>query len=178
MVARNSKLDFFFQNVRPYLQCPTFHISTVTVLQKQAIRAVSKATYRAHTNILFKNLNILPFQSLIKYNRMSFMFDFVNLNLPSSFDNTWLTRTEVINNERILRTTGKYHIPFIPQSRLLKHPLYFIPNEWNDFDLSLKNLMVKSEFQSALKDYLLGHLDTTECADSTCYACTSLKSIY
>jgi hypothetical protein len=49
--------------------CAGGYLNQLHVIQKRAIRSICKQHYRAHTNILFKNLKILP------------VFDIVNLRL-------------------------------------------------------------------------------------------------
>jgi hypothetical protein len=58
----------------------------LVVKQKEAIRVVSHAKYRDHTNPLFKKLGILPLHDLIKYSALKFMHDFKHTCLPFSFN--------------------------------------------------------------------------------------------
>ncbi len=90
------------------------------VKQKQAIRTICNATYRAHTAPLFKQQKILPIEKLIQFSRIKYMHSYHFNLLPPSFTNTWLTNIER-NPERALR-----RVEFV--KRL---PLYTFTLAWN-----------------------------------------------
>ncbi len=69
--------------------------------QKQAIRIVSNAPFRAHTAPLFKDIKILPLDQLIEYCRIKFMHSFHFKKLPPSFNEMWKTNRER-NPDRVL----------------------------------------------------------------------------
>ena len=78
--------------------------------QKQAIRIVCNAPYRAHTAPLFKELKILPLDQLIEYCRIKFMHCYHFKKLPLSFNEMWKTNRER-NPERILRNADDLYVP-------------------------------------------------------------------
>ena len=55
-------------------------------LQKAAVRIISGAKYNAHTEPLFKNLQILPLPDLISFSKLQFMQRFSQKFLPTSFN--------------------------------------------------------------------------------------------
>jgi hypothetical protein len=63
----------------------TTNLEKIQRKQKQAIRIVCNAPFRAHTAPLFKELKILPLDQLIEYSRIKFMhcFHFKNCPPPS-----------------------------------------------------------------------------------------------
>ena len=50
---------------------------------------MTKSPYLAHTKPLFISEDILPFKLLIEYNICLFMYDYLNLRLPETFDNNF-----------------------------------------------------------------------------------------
>jgi hypothetical protein len=60
----------------------TTHLEKIRKKQKQAIRIICNATFRAHTAPLFKELKILPLDQLIEYSRIKFMHNFHFKNYP------------------------------------------------------------------------------------------------
>jgi hypothetical protein len=66
-------------------------ISDLYRKQKAAVRIISYSGYRAHTEPIFKRLNILPLPSLIEFFKLQFMQRFIKGHLPPSFNNVWIT---------------------------------------------------------------------------------------
>jgi hypothetical protein len=62
--------------------------------QKQAIRIICNANYRAHTVRLFRGQNILPLDQLITYSTIKFMHSYHFKQLPFSFTGVWQTNAE------------------------------------------------------------------------------------
>jgi hypothetical protein len=129
--------------------------------QKDAVRIVTKSSYNAHTEPLFKILGILPFNSLINYFKIQFMFYFKNNLLPLAFENTWTTNAERHNAAQLsLRTNDDYFIPFARLSQIDSLPLISFPKLWNELDDdSIKNSITKTEFNTKLKRHFLNSLN-------------------
>ena len=66
---------------------PNSTLNRIIKLQKKAIRNVSKAKYNAHTSELFKKLNIVKFEDILKINCLKFFFKYENNLLPKYFAN-------------------------------------------------------------------------------------------
>ena len=54
-----------------------------------------KSTFDAHTNLIFKNLNILKFENLIKLQIGKIMYLYKNGLLPDSFNDMFLLHSDV-----------------------------------------------------------------------------------
>jgi hypothetical protein len=110
--------------------------SFLTVLyrkQKEAVRIISNSGYRAHTEPIFKRLNILPLLSLIEFFKLQFMQRFVQGHLPPSFNNVWFTN-EIRRNETVSMSLRNSDDFYIPVSRLKSYenmPLYSFPKAWS-----------------------------------------------
>ena len=59
-------------------------------MQKNAIRIVAGKAYNAHTEPLFKKLQILPLPDLITFSKIQFVQRFPQGFLPVSFNETWV----------------------------------------------------------------------------------------
>jgi hypothetical protein len=106
-------------------------LEKLIVKQKQAVRIISNATYRAHTAPLFKQQKILPVEKLIQFSNIKFMHSFHFKLLPPSFANTWITNIER-NPERALRNATDLFIPPHRVEFVKRLPLYTLPLAWNN----------------------------------------------
>jgi hypothetical protein len=67
--------------------------------------------FRAHSEPLFKKLEILKFRDSIAVNNCSFVYDYFNKNLPISFTNTFIRTNDLYEYITRQATTGKLYIP-------------------------------------------------------------------
>ena len=150
-------------------------LKNIKVLQKRAIRIVHGSKYNSHTEPLFKELKILPLESLIKFFSLQFMQHYIQGFLPVSFNNIWLTNEErrAEDHHRILRNNNELFVPFVRLSSLLKHPLIYLPTTWLDFtNENIKILRNKIEFKAELKKFLLSELSSIiSCDRLLCPTC-------
>jgi hypothetical protein len=143
--------------------------------QKAAVRLISNSGYRAHTEPIFKSLNILPLPSLIEFFKLQFMQRFVQGHLPPSFNNIWITN-EARRSETVSMSLRNHEEFFIPVSRLKNlenMPLYSFPKAWSLLtDHSLNSIRNRDEFNVKLKEYLLAKLSfNVNCTKAYCPSC-------
>ena len=145
------------------------NLDSLFILQKRAIRIIFKARYREHTNPLFYNSKILRLHDIIKFNQIIFIYDQINKNLPPSFNDTWRKhcRAETYN----LRNKNEYYIPLLKYRKLLKHPLYDIPRQWNEFNFNFKHCLDRIVFAKMLKYHFVHLLDTNRSPNCVCELC-------
>jgi hypothetical protein len=146
--------------------------------QKTAIRILANKSYNAHTEPLFKSLEILPLNDLISFFKLKFFHSFVFNTIPKSFTATWLTTIEQRHNDGQLqllynlRNNDDYFIPFARTSFLMRFPLFDLPKLWNNLPFSLKDIPSKNTFSISLKKFLLSKLsDSFTCNRLVCHAC-------
>jgi len=163
--------------IQVWSSCPPSLINKIHRLQKQAVRIIHGAKYNAHSEPLFKSLNILPVADLISFFRLQFMQKFSFGLLPSSFTTTWTTnaaRNLNLNNLHAYPLRNSENL-FIPTSRLVsleKHPLYLLPKIWSDFVDPIKFIRNKTEFNCKLKRFFLNTLSATlACSRLFCPSC-------
>ena len=75
------------------------------------MRIMTFSEFRAHSEPLFKRLEILKFQDSITVNNCIFVHDYLNNKLPESFTNTFLRKDELYKHKARQATTGKLYIP-------------------------------------------------------------------
>ena len=144
-------------------------------LQKAAVRIISGAKYNAHTEPLFKNLQILPLPDLISFSKLQFMQRFSQKNLPTSFNDTWVKNNirAIGANEIQLRNFNQLQPNHYNLVKLDNFPLYNYPKIWQNFPSEqLKNIRKTSEFDAKLKIYFLNDLSSVvACNRLLCPAC-------
>ena len=84
----------------------------ITRLQKSAMRIMTFSEFRAHSEPLFKKLNILKLDDSIRLTNCLFVYDYLNGNLPDSYTDTF-TRLEDTDANCTTRqaSTGMLHQP-------------------------------------------------------------------
>ena len=85
---------------------------TVSRLQKSALRIITFSEFKAHHEPLCKQLKILKFVDNLELSNCLFVFDFLNKNLPVSYEDTF-TRIDDTDTTSTTRQaiTGKLHQP-------------------------------------------------------------------
>ena len=138
-LPRKSLCTLYYSLVHTHLNyCASiFGCATKTKLkplflkQKQAIRVITNSQYRAHTNPLFKELNIMPLNELIVFSQLKFMYKFKNNMLPLSFAETWITNRER-NPNLNLRNADNIYIPPHRLETLKRLPIFEFAKLWNE----------------------------------------------
>ena len=90
-------------------------LEKIVLLQKQAIRAITKSNFLAHTDPLFSNLKILKMDDTYLLKLASLMWDYNHNSIPKSL-NIWFNKTPCHNYETRFVTKGKL-TPCIVKSR-------------------------------------------------------------
>jgi hypothetical protein len=118
------------------LYCPVIlstaaitNINSICTLQRKAIRIITKSHRRADTTPIFKDLQILPFNELIKFSKCMLMHS-IHYNYNQNFTNVW-TRNNQRNHDINLRNDDEYYLPQVNKEFFRRSTLYSIPNTWN-----------------------------------------------
>ena len=61
------------------------HLNKIKVLQKKVILTISNADFNDHSSPLFRNLNILKFEDLLKMQYARLMWEYEHGNFPNCF---------------------------------------------------------------------------------------------
>ena len=159
---------------------PLSSLKPLITKQKSAIRILSLESYNAHTEPLFKNLEILPLPLLIQLSNLKFLHSCLHNNAPSAFANTWITSFEHRHNTNepgLVYNLRNDNNLFVPPSRLKSmslFPLYNFPTLWNELPLHLRSIPTKTLFKSNLKYHYLSTLNSIPvCNRLFCPSCSS-----
>jgi hypothetical protein len=146
-------------------------LNAIKIKQKMAVRCIKQATYYSHSGPIFKNLQILPFDSLCIFFKLKLMYEYKNGLLPRSFNNMWPRRGDLIANYN-LRNDDNLTIPASRISLVERLPYCSLPTLWNNFnDIdNIRNSLTKKQFISKLKKCLLNRIVTT-CNRILCRSC-------
>jgi len=132
-------------------------LNKLRLKQKEAIRIVSNAGYREHTVPLFRSLNVLPLDQLIRFSTLKFMHSFSFNLLPITFSENWILN-RLRNPERNLRNGNDYYIPGHNFATLKRLPLFNFPKVWNEYDNQNKFNPVPHLYLKHLKSALISSL--------------------
>ncbi len=155
-------------------------LKAVITMQKAAIRILAKKHYNSHAEPLFKQLKILPFDSLILFFNLQIMQKYKQGFLPAAFKGMWQTnqeRHEVDPQPQplsiILRNSSNLYVPFAKLSFSQKQPFINLPKTWLALDNeNIKIIRNKIEFNIKLKLHLFSLLsESVVCNRLLCPVC-------
>ncbi len=164
-LTRKALTTLYFALIHSHLNyCPTIIgcankklLNKITIIQKKAIRIITKSNYNAHTEPLFKSLNILTYENIVLQAQISFMHSVYHNYAPKSFSNVWEKRSDNLENH-VLRNVNDFSIPYPRTEQFNKLTLYALPNAWNstgDYKLQPNRII----FKSSLKYNLLNNIN-------------------
>ena len=145
-------------------------LGKIEVLQKRCIRNVALKSYRAHTEPIFKKLEILTFSDKLAFCRSVFIHQFRNNKLPISFSGIF---TDITHTDELQTRHNDYNYSNpVSYNKYLEHfPYKQMLLNWNSLNIDLKSTADNEEFQQLLKDnYLSNYSYTIECT-SSCFSC-------
>ena len=149
-------------------------LKPIFILQKKAIRIISRSHYNSHTEPIFKSLGILKFFDLIDYVKIDFMHSVNKGKAPSSFLSTWGGKDDIVDQFYLnLRNYRDYQVPFARLHFSEKLPYHSFPKAWNNIkDPELRDIIYKKEFRNELKNLFLNNLSLNiSCKNPFCRDC-------
>ena len=119
----------------------------ISILQKNAVRIMTFSDFKAHSEPLFKQLNILKFKDNIVLKNCLFVYDYLKGNLPKSFEDTFHRVDETHSTETRRAETGMLSIPRYKGTTYgLKSIYKTCINSWNSITNEINKLeKVKSK---------------------------------
>ena len=142
-------------------------------LQKKCIRNIKNANYRAHTDPIFKSLQILKFEDLCFINRAKFMHSYFNDRTPESFSGMFtLLRDAGIRFTRNKENFDNYIVDKCKNEFLERMPKASLPKAWNNLPAYIKNTESKDSFGDKLDFLCLDQYpNLVDCDDLACPSC-------
>ena len=160
-LSKSSLCTLYFSLVYPYLHyCiiswgstyPT-NLNRLFLLQKRAVRIITKASFDAHTDPIFKELNLLKLHQIYSFQLGTFMFLYKKNSLPQSFT-TFFPVVNQIHNYNT-RTAASFYIPSC-RTKIRQFSIkYQGPTFFNKLNSDICESSSLSRFKSKLKTYLL-----------------------
>jgi len=146
------------------------NISTISILQKRAIRVINRARYNNHTEPLFRKNNILKVTDLHTLRALIFMHKLKSDKLPNSFKNMNFfiphirpTREIYLHMAQTKRSRTKYSASL---------PLHNFPKMWNNLSPQLQGLVSTMSFKRQVSNHLIGAYSISVICDNVrCRQC-------
>ena len=148
----------------------------ISKLQKWAMRAITCSKYNAHTEPIFKKLNILKIDDIYKLTALKFFYKFQNNNLPTSFHGIFSSELPSHTYNTRQRNTPRYQTP---KTVLAKSTIRFkIPELIKQIpSCILEKISTHSlqGFSQYTKKYFLNQYSES-CILPNCYICNRSQS--
>jgi hypothetical protein len=157
-------------------QTPATNLNELFVKQKNAIRIIANSKYNSHTAPLFKQLSILPLDSLVQMSLLKIMNHYTTAKLPPSFQDTWSTvrASHEATGSQTLRNEDDFRVPFARTNYLQRFPLVKAPTLCNDLPNDLRIITTVTLFSNSIKTFLLNKLpDRPICTRLFCPVCSN-----
>ena len=127
------------------------NLQRIYLLQKRAVRAISKADYKASSKHLFANLKILDVFSIYSLQVSYFMYLYHNDVLPIAFNQIFQ------NGNQIHEYSTRYSDFYLYSCRtnIKKFSILFQgPRIWNSLPSNIKNAPTFNIFKHVIKPFL------------------------
>ena len=128
-------------------------INKLEILQKKAIRCMSKATYHEHSSPLFKRNKITKFNDIHSSQLGQLMYDFVNNNLPPPLMDLYTRNSELHQHDT--RPNIDIHLPKVNFDIVRRSFIFKGPDLWIKLDPSIKCSNTRTSFKYKLRHKLL-----------------------
>ena len=123
----------------------------ISRLQKSAMRIMTFSEFKAHSEPLFKKVEILKFTDSISLQNCIFVFDYLHGNLPNSFTETFQRIDDTHTTETRQACTGILSTPRYNSTEYgLKCIYKKCINSWNDITSEI-NIIEKNKYVNKLK---------------------------
>ena len=150
-------------------------VNKLFLMQKRAVRIIHKKKYRAHTDPLFRQSNILKLQDLYETQVALFMHDNIHNKLPNSFDVLFQNQniSNIITRQRNLNLFQER-----PRNKFTSNlPKHKFKKTWNTLSEYHKSVDSRTMFHSSLKKEKIRNYNIIEeimCNNPLCEECHTI----
>ena len=144
-------------------------LEPISVLQRKALQLAARASYKAHTDILFKQYNFLKYDDLIHLTQCIFMRQYSNKQLPISFKNMfqYLPLSEQVYRDHdynfVPLKVNMYNLNFFPTVQMVR--------TWNCSNIFIKCEAEITTMKETFITQCLSRYDE-DCVKLNCYICS------
>ena len=143
----------FYYCIEVWGAAPAVYIQSIYKLQKKVVRIIKSAHYKAHTEPIFKDLNILPFEKVHQYSIIIFMYKYFNKMLPPIFDKMFHKSSEIHTYHT--RQAQKLIIPKVRTTAMKKSIYNLSVTLWNKIEDVISIQCSIFTFKKLVRKYLL-----------------------
>ena len=163
IVPSNVLLDLYFTMILPHLMycnivwgnCAKYLLNRIHILQKRAIRIISKSHPLTHTDPLFEKFNLLTIYEINKFCTCTFTYSYINDLLPKFLDDCFIENNS--RNTYNTRQSNLLYIPYYKYNVSRRTIRYTGPLLWNVIPEYIKYADSLSSFKDNYKNFLLNH---------------------
>ena len=162
--------------ILPFLQYSVltwgYKTSRLSKLQKRAVRIISCSKYNAHTDPLFKTLNLLKLEDIFKSSALRLYYKFQHNMLPDFFANMFCPASDHHSHD----TRGKHglYTPRVRTSGGRNCMRYFVPDILRKTPPCITDKLFSHSFKGFsdyVKSYMIKSYKTV-CEIRNCYICS------
>ena len=128
-------------------------LNGLIILQKKAIRIISKAKYFAHTEPLFITLELLTLDKMYKLNCLLFIYKLLNTNMYIEMKRKVFRNSEFHNY--VTRNRTQFRLPRTRLKCIKQSCLYAGLSLWNDIGKEITDSKTIYNFKRQIKKQLM-----------------------
>ena len=149
-----------------------FECNRIEKIQKKSIRMITCSRYNAHTEPLFRNLELLKVSDLFKLNILKFFYKLKNETLPVYFDSIVLNSQSEIHDHdtRFKKIIPSNNTRSQLAGKCVRHVLPSILNSTDDLITSKVYTHTYESFSKYIKQHIIKNY-ATQCLLRECYIC-------
>ena len=145
LLNRKHLSTLYYSMVYPYLTygitvwgtASKVHLSKLITKQKKIIRIIAGANYCAHTEPLFKRLNMLKFEDIQRLMSLNYVYKYIQGNLPSSLSEIFRLKQDHHNRDTRQSVAYKLHVSK-PRTIIASQSIASVgPKLWNEIPYSM-----------------------------------------
>ena len=129
------------------------HIDKIVLLQKKAVRAITRSQYLAHTKPLFVQLRLLRVSDICKYQIGMFMFKYKRHLLPLTFNNYFSLNTDI--HDHNTKSSAGFHLYIFGKGLYGFSIIHTGPRMWNALPSNITCIESIYIFKKHLKNHLI-----------------------
>ena len=162
-VPTNILVNLYYTMIYPYLTYGVVAwgntydttVKPIGILQKRAIRIMTFADFRDHSNPLFIRLYIMKFNDIVRFQTAIFMHEFHHGNLPCIFNSIFhLVNSDHNYSTRLASNKSNYSLPFARTNYGKFNIRFFGIKFWNSLNENLRSFK-KAKFKKTLFSQIL-----------------------
>ena len=176
-LPQNAKLNIYNSLVLSYLHYGILlwgHANDCNrpkLLQKKAVRIITNSNYLAHSEPIFKTLNLLKLEDILKVNILKFYYQHENKNLPIYFQNIEYNPSISSHHYNTRKHEYVYYVKHEFAKKSLKYTIPKLINETPTFIKDKVHTHSLIGFKSYTKNYYLSYYSLECSSPQNCYIC-------